>query len=219
MASQVFPTKNNLINTKKSLALAKLGYDLMDRKRSILVREMMQMIDRANVIQANISATYAQAYAALQQAHITLGVCRESAMTIPLDDGLVLDFRSVMGVELPTVTLKPGSTEIYYGLDLTNSRLDEAYVKFDEVKRQTAELAEVESCVYRLADAIKKTQKRTNALDNVIIPRFKSTVKYITDALEEKDREDFSRLKVIKRNKEKRIAAVVICIKTASTLL
>ena len=202
MASQVFPTKNNLINTQKSLALAKLGYDLMDRKRSILVREMMLMIDKANIIQAEISATYAEAYAALQRAHITLGVCRESAMTIPVDDGLEMNFRSVMGVELPTVTLKPRPTEIYYGLDLTNSQLDDAYIKFDEVKRLTAVLAEVESCVYRLADAIKKTQKRTNALDNVIIPRFKSTVKFITDALEEKDREDFSRLKVIKKQKE-----------------
>ncbi|MEI6579188.1 MAG: V-type ATP synthase subunit D [Eubacteriales bacterium] len=202
MASQVFPTKNNLINTQKSLALARLGYDLMDRKRSILVREMMMMIDKANIIQAEISATYAEAYAALQRAHITLGVCRESAMTIPVDDGLEMDFRSVMGVELPTVTLKPRPTEIYYGLDLTNSQLDDAYIKFNEVKRLTATLAEVESCVYRLADAIKKTKKRTNALDNVIIPRFKSTVKFITDALEEKDREDFSRLKVIKRNKE-----------------
>ena len=202
MASQVFPTKNNLINTQKSLALARLGYDLMDRKRSILVREMMMMIDKANIIQAEISATYAEAYAALQRAHITLGVCRESAMTIPVDDGLEMDFRSVMGVELPTVTLKPRPTEIYYGLDLTNSQLDDAYIKFNEVKRLTATLAEVESCVYRLADAIKKTKKRTNALDNVMIPRFKSTVKFITDALEEKDREDFSRLKVIKRNKE-----------------
>lgn len=202
MSPQVFPTKNNLINTQKSLALAKLGYDLMDRKRNILVREMMLMIDRANVIQAEISATYAEAYAALQQAHITLGVCRESAMTIPVDDGLEMDFRSVMGVELPTVTLAERPVEIYYGLDLTNSQLDETYLKFDEVKRLTVELAEVESSVYRLADAIKKTQKRTNALDNVIIPRFKSTVKYITGALEEKDREDFSRLKVIKRNKE-----------------
>lgn len=203
MATQVFPTKNNLINTQKSLALARLGYDLMDRKRSILVREMMQMIERANVIQGQIAATFADAYAALQRAHITLGVCRGSAMTIPVDNGIEMDFRSVMGVELPTVTLAPRPVEIYYGLDATNSQLDEAYVKFDEVKRQTVELAEVESCVYRLADAIKKTQKRTNALDNVIIPRFKSTVKYITDALEEKDREDFSRLKVIKRNKEK----------------
>ncbi len=203
MSPQVFPTKNNLINTQKSLALAKLGYDLMDRKRSILVREMMLMIDRAAIIQANIAATYAEAYAALQRAHITLGVCRESAMTIPVDDGLEMDFRSVMGVELPTVTLAERPVEIYYGLDLTNSQLDETYLKFDEVKRLTVELAEVESCVYRLADAIKKTQKRTNALDNVIIPRFKSTVKFITGALEEKDREDFSRLKVIKRNKER----------------
>lgn len=202
MSPQVFPTKNNLINTQKSLALAKLGYDLMDRKRNILVREMMLMIDRAAIIQANISTTYAEAYAALQRAHITLGVCRESAMTIPVDDGLEMDFRSVMGVELPTVTLAERPVEIYYGLDLTNSQLDETYLKFDEVKRLTVELAEVESCVYRLADAIKKTQKRTNALDNVIIPRFKSTVKFITGALEEKDREDFSRLKVIKRNKE-----------------
>ena len=203
MSPQVFPTKNNLINTQKSLALAKLGYDLMDRKRNILVREMMLMIDRAAIIQANISTTYAEAYAALQRAHITLGVCRESAMTIPVDDGLEMDFRSVMGVELPTVTLAERPVEIYYGLDLTNSQLDETYLKFDEVKRLTVELAEVESCVYRLADAIKKTQKRTNALDNVIIPRFKSTVKFITGALEEKDREDFSRLKVIKRNKER----------------
>lgn len=202
MADQVFPTKNNLINTQKSLALAKLGYDLMDRKRSILVREMMQMIDKANVIQAQISATYTEAYAALQRAHITLGVCMGSAMTIPVDDGLEMDFRSVMGVELPTVTLAPRPPEIYYGLDLTNSQLDNAYIKFNEVKSLTAVLAEVESCVYRLADAIKKTQKRTNALDNVIIPRFKDTVKFITNALEEKDREDFSRLKVIKRQKE-----------------
>ena len=80
MATQVFPTKNNLINTQKSLALARLGYDLMDRKRSILVREMMQMIERANVIQGQIAATFADAYAALQRAHITLGVCRGSAI-------------------------------------------------------------------------------------------------------------------------------------------
>ena len=55
--------------------------------------------------------------------------------------------------------------------------------------------------VMRLADAIKKTQKRTNALSNVMIPKFTSTVKFISDALDEKEREDFSRLKVIKRQK------------------
>ena len=79
--------------------------------------------------------------------------------------------------------------------------LDDAYSKFNEVKRLTAELAEVENSVYRLADAIKKTQKRANALKNIMIPRFEETVKFITDALEEKEREEFSRLKVIKKQK------------------
>ncbi|HCA71166.1 MAG TPA: V-type ATP synthase subunit D, partial [Ruminococcaceae bacterium] len=66
-----------------------------------------------------------------------------------------------------------------------------------------AELAEVENSVYRLADAIKKTQKRANALKNIMIPRFAATVKFITEALEEKDREEFSRMKIIKAQKQK----------------
>ena len=65
----------------------------------------------------------------------------------------------------------------------------------------TADLAEVENSVYRLADAIKKTQKRANALKNIMIPRFEENVKFVSDALEEKDREEFSRLKVIKAQK------------------
>lgn len=202
VSSQVFPTKNSLINTQKSLALAKLGYELMDRKRSILVREMMQTIDRAAEIRRRADETFAAAYEALQNAHITLGVCRESAMTIPVEDSLEMDYRSVMGVELPLVRLTAHEPELYYGLDLTNSQLDEAYALFDEVKRLLVELAETESSVYRLADAVNKTQKRTNALERVIVPRLRTTVRFITDALEEKDREDFSRLKVIKRRQE-----------------
>jgi V/A-type H+-transporting ATPase subunit D len=83
MAQQVFPTKSNLMATKRSLALATQGYDLMDRKRNILVREMMQLIDRAAGIQDRISAAYAEAYEALKKANIMLGsmlpVCRWSA--------------------------------------------------------------------------------------------------------------------------------------------
>ena len=65
------------------------------------------------------------------------------------------------------------------------------------------ELAEVEGSVYRLAVAIKKTQKRANALNNIMIPKFTATIKFITEALEEKEREEFSRLKVIKSQKDK----------------
>lgn len=201
MAVKVFPTKANLMNAKKSLELAKLGYDLMDRKRNILIREMMLLIDKAGEVQQKIDSTYSQAYAALQRANITLGMCEEFSGATPIDDGLKIDYRSVMGVELPTVQLEDSKLDLRYGWSDTNSQLDEAYLRFDEVKKLTARLAEVESSVYKLANAIKKTQKRANALSNIIIPQFQETIKYITEALEEKEREDFSRLKVIKKQK------------------
>lgn len=202
MASKVVPTKSNLLNAKKSYSLAVLGHDLMDRKRNILVREMMNLIEQVKEIQAKIDDTYAQAYLALQKANITLGIVQEASQAIPIDDGLSITTHSVMGVELPKVTLAQQPISLYYGLESTNSMLDDAYLKFVEVKKLTAKLAEVESNVFRLADAIKKSQKRTNALNNIIIPRLRSTIAYISSALEEKEREDFSRLKVIKQRGE-----------------
>ncbi len=202
MAQQVFPTKGNLIATKKSLSLAQLGYDLLDRKRNILVREMMLMIDKATEIQSRIDKTYADAYDALQMANITLGFSEEFIQSIPVEEEVQLDFRSVMGIEIPTVHLEDRPPELNYSFDSTNSILDEAYLKFHDVKMLTAELAEIESSVYLLANAIRKTQKRANALRNIMIPQFQNTVKFITEALEEKEREDFSRLKVIKAQKE-----------------
>ena len=183
MAVKVFPTKANLMNAKKSLELAKLGYDLMDRKRNILIREMMLLIDKAGEVQQKIDSTYSQAYAALQRANITLGMCEEFSGATPIDDGLKIDYRSVMGVELPTVQLEDSKLDLRYGWSDTNSQLDEAYLRFDEVKKLTARLAEVESSVYKLANAIKKTQKRANALSNIIIPQFQETIKYITEAV------------------------------------
>lgn len=202
MAANVVPTKGNLIATKKSLELASVGYDLLDRKRNILIREMMTLIDKASSIQGEIDSIYSSAYLSLQKANIIMGRCDALAQTVPVDDGLEVDYRSVMGVELPTVRLADSSPELHFGLYSSQSALDEAYIQFHEVKRLTAVLAEVENSVYRLADAIKRTQKRANALKNIVIPRFTDTVKTISESLDEKEREEFSRLKVIKAQKE-----------------
>ena len=207
MTNQVVPTKGNLLATKKSLELSRTGFDLLDRKRNILVREIMSLIDRASKIQGKIDRAYAEAYQLLQQANLTLGFCAEAAQTVPIEDGLNVAYRSVMGVEIPMVSLKEQEDiPAPFGLHSSNILLDQTYKKFMEVKRLTAELAEVENSVYRLADAVKKTQKRANALKNIMIPRFEATVKTITEALEEKDREEFSRLKVIKRQKAEKSA-------------
>ena len=164
----------------------------------------MTLIDRASAIQSRIDSTYAQAYLALQRANVAHGICDDIADAVPVENGLSLSSRSVMGVEIPIVKLDPQPVELNYGFVSSSALVDEAYIRFDEVKKLTAELAEVENSVYRLATAVNKTQKRANALKNIIIPRLTSTVKYITDSLEEKEREDFSRLKVIKAQKNTR---------------
>ncbi len=198
MAITAAPTKNNLMAAKKSLELAKTGYDLMGKKKNILVREIMTLLERSETIQDELELAYADAYEKLKKAHLFMGSCLEYARSVPVDDGLEVVLRSVMGVEHPEITLGERETGIHYGLSATSSQLDDAYLAFENVKRLTVRMADIESSVIRLADAIGKTQKRTNALNNIMIPRLQEEIRYITDALEEKDREDFSRLKVIK---------------------
>lgn len=202
MAEQVFPTKGNLLNTKKSLALSKLGYDLLDRKRNILIRELMLLIDQAKSLRGSIEDTYKEAYEALQHANITLGLIDAFANSVPIESGIKIRYRSVMGVELPQITIDKKPLQLNYGFYRTNYELDYAYICFARVKDMTVILAEVENSIYRLAIAIKKTQSRANALKNVVIPRFEGVVKFITDSLEEKEREEFSRMKVIKAQKK-----------------
>ena len=195
----ILPTKGNLMAAKRSRALATTGYELMDRKRNILVREMMTLMEDASRIQREIDQVFQSAYIALAKANIELGLCDRIAEGVEPDNSLDVRWRSVMGVELPRIPGQSPPPRPEYGLGETCSELDECYLKFHKVKELTRRLAEVETSIYRLADAIKKTQKRANALENIVIPGLDETIRFITDALEEKEREEFARLKVIKR--------------------
>ncbi|MBQ1335201.1 MAG: V-type ATP synthase subunit D, partial [Clostridia bacterium] len=137
MDMSLFPTKSNLMKAKHSLELAQLGYELMDKKRVVLVKEMMSLFDDAKAIQSEIDDTFAAAYHALQVAFISLGVSHEIALSVPVDDSLELKYRSVMGIEIPTLRSTEPSPAIYYGLSSSNSLLDEAYMKFRKVKELT----------------------------------------------------------------------------------
>ena len=198
--AQSAPTKGNLNAAKRTRALADNGYELMDRKRNILIREIMDLIDEAESLQQRIDSTFSEAYASMRLAEISMGGSAESgANVVPIDDSFSIRFRSVMGVELPVVNAEPEEPSgPPYGLAFTSSDLDDAYFKFAEVKELIRELAETENCIYRLAYAIKKAQKRANALQNIVIPGLDSEIARISDALEEKEREEFVRLKVVK---------------------
>ena len=203
MDPNTFPTKGNLILAKNSLALSKQGYDLMDKKRNILIRELMDLIMEATDIQEEIDITFTNAYRALQKANIQMGIheIEQASLSVPVEDSIRIKRRSVMGTEIPKVEYEKKEQKPTYSFYHTKMSLDEACEQFRKVKELTIRLAEIENSAYRLAYNIKKTQKRANALQNITIPKYERLTKDIQEYLEEKEREEFTRLKVIKRMK------------------
>lgn len=201
------PTKGNLMRARNSLKLARQGYDLMDKKRNILIRELTAYTEEAREIQEVINETYRKAYASLQKANMQMGIenVQTIAETLPVDMSIEVKTRSVMGTEIPLVrydaeqNLRPA-----YAFFRTRDSLDEARAAFARVKDLTVRLAQVETAAYRLAANIQKTQKRANALKNITIPHYEELAKTIGAALEEKEREEFTRLKVIKKQKQRK---------------
>ena len=201
MDPREFPTKGNLMLAKNSLALAHQGYELMDKKRNILLQELMSLIDEAKEIQEKIDTTFTKAYACLQRANIEHGISKvqELAYTVPIEESIRIQTRSIMGTEIPHVKYDAKQNDLTYSFSTTHESIDIAREAFREVKDLTIKLSMVENAAYRLATNIKKTQKRANALKNITIPMYSNLVYTINNALEEKEREEFTRLKVIKR--------------------
>ena len=203
MDPREFPTKGNLMLAKHSLALPRQGYDLMDKKRNVLLKELMALIDEAKEIQEQIDSTFTKAYACLQRANIEHGISKvqQLAFTVPIEESIRIQTRSIMGTEIPHVKYDEKENNLTYSFSTTSESIDIAREAFREVKDLTIKLSMVENSAYRLASNIKKTQKRANALKNITIPMYTNLVHNINNALEEKEREEFTRLKVIKNMK------------------
>lgn len=206
MSLNVAPTKSNLLSARASLELSKKGYELLDKKRNVLIREMMSLIGKSKDIQDRINSTFPEAYEALRAANMTEGIdtVEDIAMSVKEVRDFEVLIRSVMGVEVPSIKYEIKKLEPTYSFYRTNNAFDIAVMKFQKVKYLIYELSEVENSVYRLAMEVKKTQKRTNALQNIQIPKYTEIVRLIRSALEEREREDFFRLKMVKRRTAKK---------------
>lgn len=199
------PTKSTLMAAKSSLDFSKKGFELLDKKRNVLIREMMSYVSKARELQNQVNIVFAKAYKALEFANINTGIINveDIAMAVEEAKDYEILFRSVMGVEVPSIIFERKGIKPKYGFYRSSASIDEARKEFNGVKYLTYELAEVENAVYRLAMEVKKTQKRANALQNIQIPKYEGIVKYVTEVLEEKEREDFFRLKIVKKKHRK----------------
>lgn len=128
MALKVVPTKGNLIAMKKSLQLANLGYNLMDQKRNVLIKEMMTLLDDVKLIRDQITSSYQEAYDALQEANISMGLITDIVNSTPEDYGISIAYRSVMGVEIPKIAYDKQPLKMTYDIERSNSKVDYAYL-------------------------------------------------------------------------------------------
>lgn len=201
-AMNVHPTRINLIRTKKTLKIAESGHDVLEKKRDVLIRELRHFAYDAKKLREEILPVLARAFQSLRDAKVTMGpetvenVALSSSSKVNID----LDHRSIMGVTVPIVKFpKEKDVKPDYGFAQTSASLDRAFKDFYSIIKIIAQLAETEGIVFQIANDIRKTQKRVNALKYVFIPRYSETVKHIELVLEEKEREEFVRMKMAKK--------------------
>lgn len=210
MATRIAPTQGNQVRLTRELKMAQSGRDLLEQKRQVLMMELVRFIDSARDLQERLATVFDDAYSALQRANISLGidVVEDISESIPLTDDITVRLRSVMGVEIPDVDPLEPNVKPSYSFHGSSGSMDAAYRKFRFVLVMLAQLAEVETSVYRLAVQIRKTHRRVNALDKVVIPTALSDIRFIADVLEESEREDFTRMKLAQKKAQERKADI-----------
>lgn len=194
------PTKSKLLALKRQLAFAEEGYDLLDQKRQILVLELMGRLDRAQETERRAEEALRRAHAALREALMDVGseALDRAALGVRMNHQAALSPQPLMGLRLPRVQATVQEPGVQFGFIATSASTDVAAQRFVEVLPVLAELAELETAVIRLARELRKTQRRYNALSKIFIPAHEETITYITASLEERERESFTILKMIR---------------------
>lgn len=195
------PTKTNLIKEKRNLQLAMQGYDLLEKKREILVIELMKRMDALELIDHEISVMTEDAYASLRKMLLSVGRERALSMSsLPVRDiTLTASHISVSGMHLPTLDVHASAPVLHYSFMNSFAVCDETVIKFTELLDKLSTAAGMRSIVWRLAREVRKTQRRVNALDKMVIPRSREIVKFIDSSLDERDRESLFSVKMLKQ--------------------
>jgi len=199
-------TKASLLEQRDQLAVARNGHDLLEEKREVLASELLNIIDDAEELRKTVNEKLEAAYGMLIQAVQLLGAeqVERTALACHAEARIDLTERMVMGVPLPLLKRKMLKLEPQYGLLGTVYSLDEALRRFHGVLESILQLAETERTAWHLAIELKKTQRRVNALENIIIPQYEETIHFIEERLEEVERETVFQMKLLKSKKRGR---------------
>ena len=194
------PTRTNLIRLKKELRFAREGYEILDRKREALTNELVRVAKEADTLQKEVWALLETAYGAMQKARLVMGSdhVEWAALAVNKTVDVHLRLRGIMGVAIPQIEARGEPPKLLYSPGDTAAVLDEASAAFREVLLRVPQLSMLTAAVWRLANELKKTQRRVNALQHIFIPQYETTIAFIVSSLEEREREETFRLKLLK---------------------
>lgn len=201
MDTSYLPTKSNLIKLQQSLKITKQGHDLLERKRLILSKELEKYLKRDEDLRKEVFNMMEDGKRVVRTVNIDLGIDNfiNIANGVKIDDYIDIKNITLMGTEIPSAVHKQEIVKRNYGFFNTTNSVDEAILKFNEIQEKLIELAILENTIFRLKKEIEKVRERANALQNIIIPENEKNVKSISEKIDEREREEFARLKVMKR--------------------
>ncbi|GIU72345.1 MAG: V-type ATP synthase subunit D [Candidatus Nitrosocaldaceae archaeon] len=203
----IVPTKIELIRLRRSLKVAKMVHKILDDKREVLLKRIDEMIEDANKAREEIWSPLEDVYNAVRDAYMSLGTntVESIAMLTPPSIEVDVNVRRIVDVKVPTLQVSSkGSDKLSYGFADTNASVDKASKLIKNILPGICKAAEYENAIFSLAKELEKTQRLINALEYVIMPQYEGAIKFITASLEEREREEFVRLKKVKSILEQR---------------
>jgi len=201
MREQIAPTKSNLIKVKERLNLAREGYELLEQKREILVSELMRKVELVKILERDLDKRVKTAYPCLKRMLVTVGRDRANKLAENVSYKFETTEKIVVtaGMKLPGIEVQIPAMELKYSPTNSFAECDETVVEFFELLRICTELAGVRTIAWRLAREVRRTQRRVNALEKMVIPAASETKTYIESVLEERERDSFFVSKLLKK--------------------
>ncbi len=197
------PTKANLMKAKNQLSLINEGYDILDKKRKALIGQYNAKINQRNELNKIVNLCIKDVKKNIKKAIVTTGEDRlkSIALSVPLDESITLKEKKFMQTKIFEIDFDSKKLDLSYSLNLTNSLFDEALLSLNDLKEKVYKLAELDTTIKNLDTEIKKTSKKVNSLEKVQIPNYEAIIKSISSQIEEREREEFSKTKMIKDKK------------------
>ena len=197
------PTKANLIAAKDQLALLNTGLDILDKSRKALISAHDSKIKQRDELNKEVNQSINTVRHNFKKAKVTMGESKlaDISALIPLDDSIILKESEFMQTKVYDIEFTPSKLSLSYSFYETNDTFDKAVLSFNELKAKILRLAELDTTINNLNRQIKKTSKKVNSLEKVQIPKLEDRIKEISSLIEEKEREEFSKTKMVKDKK------------------